>query len=194
MDRRKLKRGDKLGYDPHLHTPDAVARFAAACEKAGAGLVAVDSNPVDAIWLDRPPAPLGPISPHPIRFAGEGVGEKIERARKALAPSDGLLISDPHNLAWLFNIRGSDVSYTPLPLAYAYLPLEGRPIVFVDGRKLTAASRRALGRHAEIREPDDLEGFIDEPRQAGPAGRVRRCDCAGPPDPGDRASGRQGRT
>ena len=105
----KLKRGDKLGYDPHLHTPDAVARLAAACEKAGAGLVAVDSNPIDAIWLDRPPAPLGPISPHPMRFAGEGAGAKIERARKALAPSDGLLISDPHNLAWLFNIRGSDV-------------------------------------------------------------------------------------
>jgi Xaa-Pro aminopeptidase len=158
---RKLKGGDKLGYDPHLHTPDAVARFTAACEKAGAGLVAVDSNPVDAIWLDRPAAPLGPISPHPTRFAGEGAGEKIERARKALAASDGLLISDPHNLAWLLNIRGSDVSYTPLPLAYAYLPLAGRPIVFVDGRKLTAVSRRALGGHAEVREPDDLEGFVD---------------------------------
>jgi Xaa-Pro aminopeptidase len=158
---RKLKRGDKLGYDPHLHTPVAVARFAAACEKAGAGLVALDSNPVDAIWLDRPAAPLGPISPHAIRFAGEGVGAKIKRARKALALSDGLVITDPHNLAWLFNIRGSDVSYTPLPLAYGYLPLEGRPVVFVDDRKLTAASRRALGRDAEIRAPDDLEGFID---------------------------------
>ena len=42
---RKLKRGDKLGYDPHLHTPDAVARFAAACEKAGAGLVALGLEP-----------------------------------------------------------------------------------------------------------------------------------------------------
>ena len=74
--RRSLKPGDKLGYDPHLHTPDAVARFTAACEKAGAGLVAVDSNPIDAIWLDRPPAPLGPISPHPMRFAGEGAREE----------------------------------------------------------------------------------------------------------------------
>ena len=71
------------------------------------------------------------------------MGAKIERARKALAPSDGLLISDPHNLAWLFNIRGSDVSYTPLPLGYGYLPLEGRPVVFVDGGKLAAASRQS---------------------------------------------------
>jgi Xaa-Pro aminopeptidase len=159
---KKLKAADKLGYDPHLHTPDAVARFAAACEKAGAGLVAVDSNPIDAIWLDRPPAPLGAISPHAMRFAGESVAAKIARARTALMASDGLVISDPHNLAWLFNIRGSDVLYTPLPLGYGYLPLEGRPVVFVDGRKLTAASRQGLARQAEIDEPDALERFIDE--------------------------------
>jgi Xaa-Pro aminopeptidase len=159
---RKLKPGDKLGYDPHLHTPDAVARLAAACEKAGAALVAVDENPIDVIWLDRPPAPLGPITPHAMRFAGESVGAKIARVRKALTPLDGLLISDPHNLAWLFNIRGSDVSYTPLPLAYSYLPLEGRPLVFVDGRKLTAESRQNLRRQAEIHEQKVLEQLVED--------------------------------
>ncbi|HEX9167472.1 MAG TPA: aminopeptidase P family protein [Roseiarcus sp.] len=159
---QKLKRGDKLGYDPHLHTPDVVARFSAACERADAGLVAVDSNPIDAIWVDRPPPPLGPISAHAMRFAGESVGAKIARARKALAPADGLLISDPHNLAWLFNIRGSDVSYTPLPLGWAYLPREGRPVVFVDGRKLTAASRQSLSRQVDIQEPGVLGRFIDD--------------------------------
>ena len=75
---RHLKPGDKLGYDPRLHTPDAVARFAAACEKAGAGLVAVDSNPIDAIWADRPSAPLGAITPHKLRFAGESTTAKID--------------------------------------------------------------------------------------------------------------------
>ena len=84
---RKLKPGDKLGYDPHLHTPDAVARFAAACEKAGAGLVAVDVNPIDAIWLDRPAPPVGAITPHKLRFAGEGVSEKIARVRQAMKSS-----------------------------------------------------------------------------------------------------------
>ncbi len=56
---RQLKPGDKLGYDPRLHTPDAVTRFTAACEKAGAGLVPVDANPIDAIWRDRPPGTVG---------------------------------------------------------------------------------------------------------------------------------------
>src|SRR6186713_2911948 len=49
-----LKAGDRLGFDPWLHTFAAAERLSAACAKAGAELVAVDSNPVDAIWQDRP--------------------------------------------------------------------------------------------------------------------------------------------
>ncbi len=159
---RHLKAGHKLGYDPRLHTPDAVARFAAACEKAGAGLVAVDANPIDAIWADRPSVPLGLITPHKLRFAGESAAAKIARVRQAIGSSQGLLISDPHNLAWLFNIRGSDVSYTPLPLGWAYLPLEGRPVLFLDGRKLTPATLKSLSRHADVLEPDALLKFVED--------------------------------
>ena len=108
--------GEKLGYDPRLHTPDAVSRFSAACRKAGAELVALPANPIDAIWRDRPQPPLGMVSQQRGRFAGESAAAKIERARGALKGADGLLISDPHNLAWLFNIRGADVAHTPLPL------------------------------------------------------------------------------
>ncbi len=159
---RHLNAGDKLGYDPRLHTPDAVARYTGACEKAGAGLVAVDANPIDAIWADRPPPPLGPIIAHKLRFAGESVSAKIARVRQALGASQGLLISDPHNLAWLFNIRGSDVSYTPLPLGWAYLPLDGRPVVFLDRRKLTAAGGNSLSRQADVLEPDALLEFVED--------------------------------
>ena len=72
------------------------------------------------------------------------------------------MISDPHNLAWLFNIRGSDVSYTPLPIGWAYLPLEGRPVVFLDGRKLSPASRQSLSRQADVLEPDALLDFVED--------------------------------
>ena len=159
---RHLKRDDKLGYDPRLHTPEAVARYAAACEKAGAGLVPVDANPIDAIWPDRPPAPIGAIIPHKLRFAGKSTAAKITRVRQAVGPSQGLLISDPHNLAWLFNIRGSDVSYTPLPIGWAYLPADGRPVTFLDGRKLAPASRQSLSRQADVLEPDALLEFVED--------------------------------
>jgi Xaa-Pro aminopeptidase len=158
----KLHSGDKLGYDPRLHTPDVVWRFAAACEKAGAALVAVDANPIDEIWTDRPAPPIGAIVPHKLRFAGERTERKIARVREALKSTAGLLISDAHNLAWLFNIRGSDVPHTPLPLGFAYLPAEGRPVVFVDGRKLSAASREVMAGHADIREPVALQEFVED--------------------------------
>ena len=154
--------GEKLGYDPRLHTPDAVSRFSAACRKAGAELVALPANPIDAIWRDRPQPPLGMVSQQRGRFAGESAAAKIERAREALKGADGLLISDPHNLAWLFNIRGADVAHTPLPLGFAYLPRAGRPTIFLDARKLTPAVSDELGQLAELREPDALVGFVEQ--------------------------------
>ena len=144
---RNLQPGDKLGYDPRLHTPDAVSRFSAACKVAGAELIALPANPIDAIWRDRPQPPLGQITVHRGRYAGEGAATKIARAREALKNSDGLLISDPHNLAWLFNIRGADIAHTPLPLGFAYVPVNGRPVIFLDSRKLAPAVREALGQH-----------------------------------------------
>jgi len=159
---RSVRPGDKLGYDPWLHTPEAVVRFSAACEKAGGGLVAVDANPIDAIWHDRPPPPLGAVTPHKMRYAGESAAAKIERVRQALKSSSGLLISDPHNLAWLFNVRGADLSYTPVPLGFAYLPLEGRPALFLDGRKLTPTGRARLERLTDILEPDVLAPFVED--------------------------------
>jgi Xaa-Pro aminopeptidase len=153
--------GDKLGYDPRLHTPDAVSRFSAACKKAGAELVALNSNPIDSIWRERPQPPLGMVTQQKGRYAGESAAAKIERVRQALKGPGGLLISDPHNLAWLFNIRGADVAHTPLPLGFAYLTRDGRPVVFLDSRKLTPAVGDELGQLAEFREPDALIVFIE---------------------------------
>jgi Xaa-Pro aminopeptidase len=168
--RRNLKPGEKLGYDPRLHTPDTVARFSAAAEKAGAGLVALPANPIDAVWRDRPEPPLGIIAQHRGRFAGESATAKIARVREALMGAAGLLISDPHNLAWLFNIRGSDVAHTPLPLGFAYVPADGRPIIFIDSRKLSPVIREALLQQAELMEPDALVGFVGQ--LGGPGVRV----------------------
>src|SRR4029079_19785142 len=65
-----LKPGDRLGFDPWLHTSSATERLAAACTKAGAEMGAVDTNPVDAIWQDRPQPPLAPVAVHSLQHAG----------------------------------------------------------------------------------------------------------------------------
>ena len=155
-----LRAGGRLGYDPWLHTPDMAERLSKACRAAGGELVALETNPIDAIWRDRPGPPLGAVSAHRPRLAGETAAAKLARTRAALGTSEGLVISDPHNVAWLFNIRGADVSHTPLPLSFAFLPREGRPTLFIDARKLSNAMRARLSELAEIEEPDRLIALI----------------------------------
>jgi Xaa-Pro aminopeptidase len=115
--------------------------------------VPVEDNPVDAIWTGRPPPPLGTVVPHELRFAGEDAPAKLARVRAEMqkVSADTLMISDPHAVSWLFNIRGSDVPHTPVVLAFATLPKEGRPALFVDLRKLGNDVRQRLEEIAEIR-------------------------------------------
>ena len=153
-----LKAGDRLGFDPWLHTSAAAERLAAACTKAGAELVAVESNPIDTIWTERPPPPLAPVSVHGSRYAGEAEADKLTRIRQELQKlgADALVLSDSHAVAWTFNIRGADVAHTPLPLSYALVPRDGRPTVFIDHRKLSNSSRDHLEQSADVHEPDAM--------------------------------------
>jgi len=153
-----LKKGDRLGFDPWLHTSVAAERLGAACAKAGAELVAVDSNPLDAVWTERPPPPLAPVAVHGAQFAGEAEAEKLEHIRQEIDKLgvDALVLSDSHAVAWTFNIRGADVAHTPLPLSYALVPKDGRPTVFIDHRKLSNSARDHLEQSADVMEPDAL--------------------------------------
>jgi Xaa-Pro aminopeptidase len=150
-----LSPGARLGYDPWLHTPRQVKCLGKATQAAGAELVAVEPNPIDAIWTDRPAPPLGKITLHGLRFAGETAKRKLACA-SALGAKDALLVSDPHAVAWVFNIRGHDVAHTPLPLGYALILKEAKPRLYVDARKLDNYTRDKLSRLAEIEEPQRL--------------------------------------
>lgn len=153
-----IQAGERFGFDPWLHTTAAAERLAAACEKAGAELVAVEDNPVDAVWRERPAPPLGLVKVHPPEFAGESEVDKLARIRAEMARLglDALMLSDSHAVAWTFNIRGADVAHTPLPLSYALLPKDGRPAIFIDSRKLSNEARAHLANHADISGPEAL--------------------------------------
>jgi Xaa-Pro aminopeptidase len=172
-----LKPGMRLGYDPHLHTLDGVKRYEAVCAKTGAILVPVDDNPIDTVWTDRPAPPLAPVKLHALEKAGETTQDKLTRIAATIkqAGHDGVLVSDPHNVAWIFNIRGGDVAHTPLPLSYAVVPREGKPILFVDGRKLSNQIRDHLQDIADIAEPHALATIL---QQWGAQGRRLRFDQA----------------
>ena len=159
---QNLKAGAVLGYDPWLHTPDGVARLERAAEKAGATLKALSQNPVDLAWAGRPKPPAGPVVPHPIVHAGEQAATKLGRIRRELedARCDALVISDPHNLAWTFNLRGSDVGHTPLALGYAIVPREGAARLFLTSRHVAPELRDALAPLAAIEPREAFEDAL----------------------------------
>ena len=150
-----LPPGARLGYDPWLHTIDDAERFEKACAKAGATLVAVDENLVDLLWRDRPTEPLGRVALHE-QFAGESVSAKRTRIMQAMQKNnaDALVMTDPTSIAWTFNIRGQDIAHTPVALGFALLRRDQKPLLFIDGRKLTPAVEAVLQREADLREPD----------------------------------------
>jgi Xaa-Pro aminopeptidase len=154
-----LKAGQKLGYSPWLHTVDGAERLAKACAAAGASLAPVADNPLDAIWTDRPPPPLGAVVVHELKYAGEDAPEKLARVRAEIqkAKADALAVPDPQNVCWLFNIRGSDIPHTPVALAAALIPADGRPALYVDARQLGDDIRARLNELADLRAPDDFE-------------------------------------
>src|SRR6478672_3728791 len=153
-----LGESDRLGYDPWLHTVEGAERLAKACAGVGAALVALQSNPIDEIWSDRPAPPLGAVTLHDLRFAGEPAQEKHARITAELTKlrADALVISDPQAVAWTFNIRGSDVPHTPLPLSFAVIPREDRASIYIDGRKLSNEVRSHLQVLADVREESDF--------------------------------------
>jgi len=153
-----LKPGARLGDDPWLHTSENAEKLRQACTNAGAALVAVDGNPIDALWSDRPAPPAGQVVLRDIKLAGESAADKLKRIRAEIGKlrADLLLVSDPQNVAWAFNIRGADVAHTPLPLAFAVVPREGRPALYVDAVKLDDKVRHALEELSDVRAPDQL--------------------------------------
>ena len=109
-----LPKGGKLGFDPWLQTVDGHERFAARRSAPAASFVPVEHNPIDAVWRDRPAAPLAPVLPHPDEFAGESPAASAPRiAGTSAKGADVALLTGPNSIAWLLNVRGGDVPRTP---------------------------------------------------------------------------------
>src|SRR5271168_3041770 len=168
---KHLLPGDRLGFDPWLHTTAAAEKLSAACAKAGAQLIAVEVNPLDAVWAERPALPLAPVTLHGQQFSGELEADKLKRIEAEIGKLnvDALVLSDSHAVAWTFNIRGGDVAHTPLPLSYALVPKTGRPTLFVDHRKLSNSVRDHLEQTATLAEPGALASKLIELSKSGAA-------------------------
>ena len=165
----------KIGYDSRLHTNQEIDLINSILATFSAKLVEVEQNLVDAIWKDRPSPPKGLISVHPENLSGQTAQSKIEHINHALLLErvDALLVSDPHNIAWAFNIRGNDIAHTPVALCYALIPADGTPTLFIDPQKISDFNRDYLLSLAEIAAPGELAIAL---RQVGRGKRKIRLD------------------
>ncbi|ODA69003.1 putative peptidase [Methyloligella halotolerans] len=158
-----LAEGDAVGYDVNLHTVSEIARLSKALEESGIALKPLGANPIDGLWADRPAPPDGPAYPHGLAFAGRSAEEKIADVQETLksAKADALLVTMLDSVAWLFNIRGSDIKHLPVVIASAIVPVEGRPTLFIDPKKLGDNVRGALADTVEFLPPSELDSRLE---------------------------------
>ena len=154
----------RLAYDPWLLTPVQVTRFQSAAKKAGAELVPISINLVDQVWSDRPQDPISPIRVQTTPFNGQSSADKRMKIGNGLAnkDADAVFLSAPDSIAWLFNIRGADVPFTPFALSFALLKADGTACWFVDQRKLMSDVENHLGNGVTICAPDQLETALEK--------------------------------
>ncbi|ATY33229.1 aminopeptidase P family protein [Sphingomonas psychrotolerans] len=146
--------GGRIGYDPWLHTRAWVEEAKKALAEKGAELLAVDTNPVDAVWPDRP-AP----SDATLRVQDDAAAGRTSAAKRAeiaewltARKADAVVLSALDSIAWAFNIRGNDVSHTPVALAYAIVNADGTADLFVAPEKITDTVRQHLGNAIRVHD------------------------------------------
>ncbi len=158
----------RVGYDPKLIAEDGLKPYA----DAGLAMIALSRNPIDAIWQDQPTPPLEPAVPHPLALSGRDSAEKRADIAATLRAQnqDAAVITDPASLAWLFNIRGDDVPFTPFALGFTLIDNTGFCTLFMEAAKLGPDTRAWLGNAVALAEPTTLGGHLA--RLAGKRVRV----------------------
>ncbi|MBG6117877.1 MULTISPECIES: aminopeptidase P family protein [unclassified Sphingobium] len=166
--------GGRIGYDPWLHTRAWVEQASAALADKGATLVAVDTNPIDLVWPDRPAPSDARLVVHDDRYAGQSAAEK----RQAMADwlvgkkADAAVLSALDSIAWTFNIRGKDVDRTPVALAYAIVHADATADLYVAPEKMDEAVAKHLGNAVRVHDraafADALVGFAGKSVVADP--------------------------
>jgi Xaa-Pro aminopeptidase len=150
-----LPQGGRIGFDPWLHTPREIETLTEALAPRQLGLARV-ANLVDRVWPDQPPPPTNPIVPHPAELAGRTSADKRAALARGLTERDlaAAVLTLPASIAWLLNVRGSDIANTPVPLAFAILHADARVELFLDPARIDAALAAHLGPDVAAEDPE----------------------------------------
>lgn len=148
-----------IGYDPKLHTKKQIDAIIEKLKDTNITLKPISENPIDRIWIDKPPAPISLIEIFPDDIAGVSSHDKRTKIAEYLSQNNinSVVLTLSDSICWLLNIRGSDIDYNPLVLSYAVLHKDASVDFYVDPQKLTDEVRRALGQEVRIHPFENFE-------------------------------------
>jgi len=156
--------GARIGYDPWLHSRDWVKKATEALAARGAELVAVEQNPIDKVWSDRPEASKAHLAVQAEKYTGRSSADKRQEIADWLTEkhADAAVLSALDSIAWAFNVRGQDVSRTPVALAFALVRSDGTADLFVNPEKISAEVRQHLGNGVRLHDRNAFEAALAE--------------------------------
>ncbi|AWW73430.1 X-Pro aminopeptidase [Erythrobacter sp. KY5] len=154
--------GAKIAYDPWLHTWNWVEALEKQAEPAGITMVPADSNPIDSVWQDQPEPSGAQAIVHTEELAGRTSAEKRAEVADWLCDEglDAVVVPALDSIAWLLNIRGSDVSHTPVALSYVIAHKDGTAELFIAPEKVTPELTQHLGNAVTVRARDEFVGAL----------------------------------
>jgi len=160
---RTLEPGQSVGFDPAVVTHRGAESWREQLDFHDISLEPIEANLVDALWTDRPGLPAEPAVPHENSFSGETAPDKLSRVRLEMSVegAGALVITPLDAVAWLFNLRGGDIPFNPVAVAYALITREGTRL-YVDETKVTPALREHLDGLAEIRPYGSFGDALDD--------------------------------
>ena len=157
-----LEEDSVIAIDGRLYSAQAANQLERFCGENGF-MLATEFYPADRIWTDRPARPSAPAFVHDVQYAGEDANTKIERLLKVLEDNDAtaMLVTALDDIAWLLNLRGGDVDFTPVAIAFAYIGENNRDL-FIDENKVTDEVRQHLKAcGVRVRNYDDIVHFLE---------------------------------
>ncbi len=183
-----VSEGAVIGFDPWLFTTAAVERLEAALKRKGAELRPLGENPVDLLWEDQPPAPSGAARIHSATLAGRDSAAKRTEVAEALKEDDAAatVLTQPDSIAWLLNIRGSDIARVPVVHAFAVIHASGDVDLVANPEKFSGEVREHLGNAVSLHPVDGFGAVLDKlsgtvrlDRDTCPVWVVKRVEAAG---------------
>ncbi|GJY70949.1 probable Xaa-Pro aminopeptidase P [Tanacetum coccineum] len=141
-----LPQDSAIGIDFWCISAETAQRWKNLFAKKQQNLIPTTRNLVDEVWKDQPQAEINPVHVHPVKFSGRSVSDKLKDLRDNLKKENarGIIITTLDEVVWLYNVRGSDVSYSPVVHAFAVVTTKSA-FFYVDERKLSSEVKSYMG-------------------------------------------------